>query len=556
MKNCKFCNAEMEDEQTVCPACGKEETEEVTEVTEAAEQEEVTEEAGAAEQEAVTEEAETVTQEETAETAAPTTEKVSPARRVGAWVLLGLFALALVFAALIFLSAPKNVEPTTAGHVTIQDSERNFTAEDTDHMADVVATCEKAATGNAFIDGLHKLGIGAKKAELTNATLALFYWDSFHSIYSQNAYYMMLMGMNPAAMEASKTESGQTWQEYFLSIALDQFREQTAVRFQAKSEGFVLPSDYAEELASQREALSNLEDIEQQLQDYYGAGITLEDYLAYRENSYYVYAYLDQCRAKIEISDAELDEFYIEHQEEYEQMGLQTVDKNVVSVRHILIRPEDAADEASWTAAQTKANEIYQEWQNGEKTEDSFAALAQEYSEDNAANAANGGLYEGVYPGQMVAAFNDWCFADGRVSGDSGVVRTEYGFHIIYFVGEGDTIYWREVVRQNMEIERVYDMVDELKAQYALNYDLDAIAIPLAGAFAGQPEAQESEETAQSPEPQPENEPQPETSELQPEQYVETVSDDELADMGFDVESEQTPAASAGIEDGSAQPAA
>ncbi|MBQ7523900.1 MAG: peptidylprolyl isomerase [Oscillospiraceae bacterium] len=550
MKNCKFCNAEMEDEQTVCPACGKEETEEVTEVTEAAEQEEVTEEAGAVEQGAVTEEAEAVTQEETAETAAPTAEKVSPARRVGAWVLLGLFALALVFTALIFLSAPKNVDPAATQWVTIQDSERNFTAENTEHMEDVVATCEKAPTGNAFIDGLHKLGIGAKKEKLTNATLALFYWDSFYSIYNQNAYYLSLMGMDPAAMENSKTESGQTWQEYFLSIALDHFREQTAVRFKAKSDGFALPSDYAENLAAMREELENMEDIEQQLQNIYGAGITLEDYLAYVEGGYYFNAYLDQCRDKIEISDAELDVFYAEHKEEYEQMGLQTVDKNVVSVRHILIRPEDAADEASWTAAQTKANEIYQEWQNGEKTEQSFAALASEHSEDN---AANGGLYEGVYPGQMVAAFNDWCFADGRVSGDSGVVRTEYGFHIMYFVGEGDTIYWRDVVRQNMEIERVYDMVDELKAQYALNYDLDAITIPLPEAIAGQSQSQETDEQPQQPQ---DADTAPQDAELQPEQYVETVSEDELADMGFDVESEQTPAASAGIEDGSAQPAA
>ena len=517
MKNCKYCNAEMEDEQTVCPSCGKDETEEAAEPVEAAETAEVIE------------------------------GKVSPAKRVGAWVLLGLFILALVFAALIFLSAPKNIEQGSADMMMIQDTERNFTAEDGEHASDVVATCSRAATGNALIDGLHKLGFGAKTAELTNAQLSLYYWDAFYNIYNQNAYYLSLMGMDPAAMESSKTEGGQTWQEYFLSVALDHFREQTAVSKQAKAEGFKLPEKYSEDLVAMREELSNMEDIDEQLEAVYGAGVTLDDYFAYIEANYYYSAYLEQSEEAISISDEELDAYYAEHQEDYEQSGLKAVDKNVVSVRHILIRPEDSADETSWAQAQSKANEIYQQWQDGEKTEDSFAALAEEYSEDN---AANGGLYEDVYPGQMVATFNDWCFADGRQSGDSGVVQTEYGYHIMYFVAEGDTIYWREVVRQDAKLAQVYDKADALKAQYVLSYDLDAIAIPLPTQITPQAETETEVPVETQTETQPETQTEQPTettaedefAELQPEESIETVSADELAEMGFDMETEQ-PAA-------------
>jgi predicted amidophosphoribosyltransferase len=34
MKNCKFCNAELEENSTVCPSCGKENAEEVETVRE------------------------------------------------------------------------------------------------------------------------------------------------------------------------------------------------------------------------------------------------------------------------------------------------------------------------------------------------------------------------------------------------------------------------------------------------------------------------------------------------------------------------------------------
>ena len=489
MKNCRFCNAEMEDEQAICPACGKDVT------------------------------------------------IVSPAKRVGAWVLLGLFVLTLAFAALIFLSAPKDVEPGSADMIMIQDTERNFTAENGEHAADVVATCKRAATGNAWTDGLNKLGIGVVEKELTNAELSLYYWDAFYNIYNQNAYYLSLMGMDPAAMESSKTEGGQTWQEYFLSVALDHFREQTAVGQQAKAEGFKLPDKYSEDLVAMREELGNMEDIDEQLATVYGAGITLEDFFAYIEGNYYYSAYLEQLQEKTSVSDEDLDAYYAEHQEDYEQSGLKAIDKNVVTIRHILIRPEDSADEGSWAQAQAKANEIYQTWQDGDKTEESFAALAEEYSEDN---AESGGLYEDVYPGQMVTAFNDWCFADGRQSGDSGIVQTEYGYHIMYFVAEGDTIYWREVVRQDAILAQVYDKADELKAQYVLSYDLDAIAIPLPTQIVPQTQEEVQLPTDAEPTEQPtETTAEEELSEMQPEQSIETVSTDELAEMGFDVETAQ-----------------
>ena len=115
-------------------------------------------------------------------------------------------------------------------------------------------------------------------------------------------------------------------------------------------------------------------------------------------------------------------------------------DYDYIDVRHILIAPEEAEDgtvsDEAWTAAEEKANEIYNGYLAGEATEEAFAELAKEHSADG--NAARGGIYENVYKGQMVQTFNDWCYDAARVPGDSGIVKTPYGFHLMYFVGTGD----------------------------------------------------------------------------------------------------------------------
>lgn len=124
-----------------------------------------------------------------------------------------------------------------------------------------------------------------------------------------------------------------------------------------------------------------------------------------------------------------------------------------VNVRHILIKA--VADEAgaytdeAKATAKTKAESLLKEWKAGDKTEDSFATIANANSEDGGSNT-NGGLYENVYKNQMVPEFNDWCYAAGRKTGDTGIVFNEgsyCGYHVIYYVnGEGKT--YRETLAE------------------------------------------------------------------------------------------------------------
>lgn len=132
----------------------------------------------------------------------------------------------------------------------------------------------------------------------------------------------------------------------------------------------------------------------------------------------------------------------------------------LVNVRHMLAGFEGGTTENGTTtysdeekaAAKEKAESWLQTWEDGDATEESFAALANENSTDTGSKT-NGGLYENVYPGQMVSAFNNWCFDENRKAGDTGIVETSYGYHVMYFVGQSDETYREYLVKNDLTSE-------------------------------------------------------------------------------------------------------
>jgi len=116
---------------------------------------------------------------------------------------------------------------------------------------------------------------------------------------------------------------------------------------------------------------------------------------------------------------------------------------NMANVRHILVKAVadengEYTDEAK-AAAKADAEAILAEFMAGDKSEESFAALAEAHSEDEG-SYLNGGLYENIAKGQMVEEFDAFCF-EGHKKGDTAIVYGESsayaGYHVMYYVGEG-----------------------------------------------------------------------------------------------------------------------
>jgi hypothetical protein len=41
----------------------------------------------------------------------------------------------------------------------------------------------------------------------------------------------------------------------------------------------------------------------------------------------------------------------------------------------------------------------------------------------------------------MLTNINDWCFDESRKAGDTGIVESTSGYHIMYFAGNSDVLY-------------------------------------------------------------------------------------------------------------------
>ncbi len=160
-------------------------------------------------------------------------------------------------------------------------------------------------------------------------------------------------------------------------------------------------------------------------------------------------------------------------------------DYETVNVRHILVTvPETTSvykedgttvDEEATAAAKAEddakakaeAEEILNEWLAGDKTEDSFAALANEHSEDS----AEGGLYTQITKGYMISEFNDWIFDESREVGDYDIIKTDYGYHVMYFSGT-DELAWKLEVKENIETEKYAEYKADLATKYeVVTYD-------------------------------------------------------------------------------------
>ena len=141
---------------------------------------------------------------------------------------------------------------------------------------------------------------------------------------------------------------------------------------------------------------------------------------------------------------------------------------NTVNVRHILIQAE-AEEDGTYTdealaAAKTKIEEIKAEYDESAQTETAFGMLATQYSSDTG-STANGGLYENVPKGQMVEEFDSWIYDPARQPGDVDIIEdsTYHGYHLMYFVGQGDP-YQKVLARNSLVSEAMTAFNESLTA--------------------------------------------------------------------------------------------
>ncbi len=324
---------------------------------------------------------------------------------------------------------------------------------------------------------------------MTNGDLQVYYWmevQGFVSTYYAYAAYFGLDYTQPLDTQSS-WEEGLTWQQYFLECALSNWNQIQAMAIEAENAGLSIDEEDQEYLDALE---ANMEDnasyygltLDELMLYNIGPGAGFEEFALYQKTYYEGEPYYAARTAAMVPTDEELEAFFAEHEEEYADSGI-TQEGNFVDVRHILIMVEGGTTDDSgsttysdeeWSACQEEAQAILDEWLAGEQTEESFAALANEKSEDGGSNTV-GGLYENVYEGYMVEAFNDWCFDESRQPGDYGLVQTEYGYHVMYFVGSQPI--WKYYAESDWVSEQTSLLMEEVVANHPMEVYYDQIAL-------------------------------------------------------------------------------
>ena len=467
---CNHCHAELDEGVTLCPECG-------------------TENAPAA---------------ETPVETAPEMKQGLSAGKITLLVVLAVVAIGVVIA-LIMGGIGSEVDPTSASSLP---TESMGTAEsvdptgetETEPVATVPAdgnpddvTCkgtytvtdeEAAAAADVVVATMGD-------AELTNGELQIYYWMQIYDFLNNYGSYASMFGLDyTQSLDTQVSMDGTgTWQQYFLDSAILSWQNYKAMELLADENGYQMEQEYAdylESLPAELEATAQsagYASAQEMIQSDMGPGSSLAAYEKYMRTYYVGYLYYSSELEKITLTDEEVEAFFDENAESYLANGLEKTADRYVDVRHILLQPtggttaEDGTttySEEEWAQCKLEAETVLNEWLAGEQTEERFAELAETYSTDGGSNT-NGGLYTDVYMGQMVEPFENWCFDTTRKPGDYGIVQTDYGYHVMYFVDSNPI--WYVTAWNDLMTQRSNEFVESAMNAYETTVDYSAMVL-------------------------------------------------------------------------------
>lgn len=170
----------------------------------------------------------------------------------------------------------------------------------------------------------------------------------------------------------------------------------------------------------------------------------------------------------VTVSEADLKQYYDQHADEYKL-------PERVHVCHILIKtppagPDGKVDQKAVDASKAKAEDILKQLQNG----GNFAQLAEKNSDDPG-SAKKGGELPPFQHGAMVPEFEQAAFALQNKGQLSGLVKSQYGFHIIQLIDK-ELAHTKSLDEVKGEIESTVKQQKESKAADELARAVEAQA--------------------------------------------------------------------------------
>ncbi len=364
------------------------------------------------------------------------------------------------------------------------------------------------------------------EAELTNGLLQVFYWMEVER-YRQAGNETAPDFAKPLDTQVCGIDdSVGSWQQYFLKCALNAWHSSVALVNKGQEDGVPLeeafqpiqrnydiymvdipamkelygyaktyePNElhqaYLDGIPAMLETLAadnGFGTVDALAQEIAGAGADAADLSAYADLYNRAYMYFTTLNYYITAEEEERDTWFTGHEAAYSQAGITRDSGRYVDIRHVLLIPEGATvaedgavacgDEA-WDTCEANAQAMLDKWLSGRDTsEPRFAELANQNSADKG-SSINGGLYQRLHKGQLDESLDGWCFDEARQPGDTVVLRSDCGVHILYFSGSQEI--WNAAAEEDLLNHKGAELVLSVRERYPMTVDYSAIKLAAA----------------------------------------------------------------------------
>ena len=351
--------------------------------------------------------------------------------------------------------------------------------------------------------------IGENK--LTNGVLQAYYWAEVTRYRQENHDPAPDFSRPLDSQSCPVDDSVASWQQYFLKAALNTWHSAQALTLQSQAENLPREEAYQPNLKNHEKYLQNMpatrylygyndtftpNTLHQEFLDAlpetlntlagekgyadissmaeFAFGTTEENLLTFAEVYNRGYIYFTNLGYYLEHTQEDVESYFTEREEVFRAEGITKTSGNYVDIRQILIRPDNTTA-AGWEACEAEAAALLEYWQKKTReTDATFAELANQNSDD-AGSSINGGAYRRLEKGQLRSELDSWCFDPSRQAGDSTIIRTEEGCHILYI--SKITEIWYAEAEAALNAALYSGLIETARQKYPMQVDYSAIAL-------------------------------------------------------------------------------
>ena len=375
---------------------------------------------------------------------------------------------------------------------------------------DVTCKGSYSASNVEALSNAHNVVATIGETQLTNAQLQIYYWMAVNTYRAEDHEVAPDWEEELDTQLCPLTDETISWQQYFLQSALNTWHTYQAAVLLSENTTFatedaykIIEKKHKENISEETAYLdvlygynakyaidpqhqAHLDQLENKLEtmaeeagyeslsdlvkEMAGMGTTPEYLFNYAQLANKGYMFLSTLSYHLETSKSDITAYYDAHAEEYTAAGITADSGKSVTIRHILV----AGDSES---SKSTAQNYLAKWKKY-ANESYFGELAYQVSDDAATNKS-GGLYYNLYKGQLTGELNDWCFDSARKPGDTAVVKSDAGYHVVYFQSATDR--WYAEAEKDLLSQKLCDAVIAAQETYPMTVDYKAIFLCNAG---------------------------------------------------------------------------